>query len=111
MPAYTLKRNDTYPPLVATLIDANGVINLTSAASVKFIMKGIATNTLVQNPCTIIDAVNGKVQYNWGASDAAVPDTYNMEFQITWGGGGKQTVPNAAAQNPQVLVDADLDNA
>jgi hypothetical protein len=105
----TLKQYDTYPSLQATLTDSNGAINLTGASSVKFVMKGQSTGTIVLGNCSIVSATAGTVAYAWGATDTQTPDVYSVEFQITWTAGGIQKVPNAAAANPTVEIDADLD--
>jgi hypothetical protein len=108
MPSLELKRFDTYPPVQATLTDSNGPINLASATTVKFIMKG--TSVLVTGSCTIVNAATGQVQYAWGVSDTSVADIYQVEFEIHWNNGGIQTVPNTTAGNPTIQIDADLED-
>lgn len=104
----TLKRHDTYPPLRATLSDVNGPIDLTSAVSVKLIMKG--KTSLVTGLCAIVSpSTSGSIQYNWATNDLSVSDTYNVEFEIGWAGGGIQTVPNSGYSTIEVVDD--LENA
>jgi hypothetical protein len=110
-PSLIIKQYDTYPPLLATLTDSNGAIDLTSALIVEFVMRGRNTGTPVTGNCTVVNATTGQVSYQWASSDTIVADTYDVEFYITWATGGKQTVPNAAAANPVVEVDADLAGA
>ena len=107
-PALTLKQDDTAPALQATLSDSNGPINLTNATSVKLVMKGNNTATVVVGTCTITNAAQGQVSYTFTAGNTATPDVYQVEFEITWSGGGEQTVPNAAAANPTIEIDAEL---
>lgn len=107
-PALILKQYDTGPAVQATLTDSNGAINLSSATLVKFVMKGQTTATTVTGTCTIVNATTGQVSYTWGATDTQTPDTYAVEFSIHWANGTIQKVPNAAAANPLIEIDADL---
>lgn len=107
-PALTIKSYDTYPPVAITLTDSNGAINLTTATGVKFVAKGTQSMTVITGACTITNATTGQVSYSWGATDTQTPDNYPVEIEITWTGGGKQKVPNAAASNPVIEIDADL---
>jgi hypothetical protein len=109
LPDLTIKQHDTFPPLQATLSDENGPIDLTNANAVLFIMKGTKSTgaVLVTGACTYIDRPNGVVQYAWATGDTAVPDTYDIEFQITWSSGGIQTIPNAALGANTIVVTPD----
>lgn len=109
MASLTVKRFDTYPPIAATLTDSNGPINLTNATTVKIILKG--TTVLITGTCTIVSPTAGTVQYAWTTGDTNIADTYQVEFEIHWAAGGIQTVPNAAAANLTIEIDADLENA
>lgn len=102
----TIKTFDTYPPLVATLTDQNGPIDLTEATSVVVVLKGQSGATIT-GQCTITDAAQGVVSYQWEDGDTDNADTYQVEWMITWPS-GIQKVPNAAADNPTVEVDASL---
>jgi hypothetical protein len=113
-PDLIVKRFDTYPPLKATLTDSNGVIDLTSASTVKLIMKSqtVSPPALVTGYCTILSPPSaGQVVYDWASMDLSVADTYQAEFEIAWSGGGIQTVPNAEAENIYIEVDPDLEDA
>lgn len=100
MADFTIKQNDTWPPLTSTLRGDGGVaIDLTEASQVRILLKS-ETLTIKTGPVDIIDAPNGKISYEWeGASgedpaDTAFPGTYQMEFEITWATGKVQSVPN-----------------
>ena len=92
-----IKKNDTWPPLEAVLMDQNGPINLTTATSVKFLMRG----TKRKNPfstsgtCTVVDAPKGEVVFFWSPTNTSVADTYQGEFEISWADGSVGTVPNS----------------
>jgi hypothetical protein len=97
MADFTIKRNDRLPKLRATLQQMTPAtpIDYTTAASVKLLLKQLTTpTTIVTGTCASVVATSGIVEYAWGASDTLVSGTYNGEFEIDWGGGIKETVPN-----------------
>ncbi len=96
--ALTVKQHDTWPPIKAILKETNeagelvAIKNLGAAESITFIMKHeLAT---VEGACTVANEATGEVQYIWGATDTAVIGLYEVEFQIKWGTGKYQSVPN-----------------
>lgn len=115
---FTIKRNDTWRPLEATLqqqaVDGSGVpiantwvaIDLTNATQVKLRLKS-ATAVITTGATTIVDAVNGKVSYPWQVADLAVKGDYQFEWEITWTGGAVQTVPNDSYNSLTILADLD----
>lgn len=105
MPDFTLKQHDTWPPLDAALVDANGPINLTTAASVKLILKTASGSTQIIGTCSIVSAVAGTVRYLWQTSDTASVNTFNAEFEITWNDGKIETVPNSGYFEVAVVAD------
>jgi hypothetical protein len=110
-PDLTLKAHDTYPPLQVVLSDANGPINLTAASQVRVIMKGTTGGSiaLVTGVMTIsASPVGGFAAYTWAAGDTAIPNTYNVEFEIAWTTGGIETVPNDIYRTVQ--INQDLEN-
>lgn len=109
MADFTIKQNDTWPPLEATLKDGNGVaIDLTEAAQVRILLES-DTVTVKTSPADIVDAPNGKISYEWEAAageepaDTAFPGTYKMEFEITWGPGKIQSVPNDSYKELEIV--------
>jgi hypothetical protein len=116
----TWKRFDTDPPYAAFLQQAAGasVLPLTTASTVKLIAKntgasttinGVATQILLTGQMVIASSAQGYVTYTWGASDLAVADVYNVEYEIGWQNGTKRTVPNDSYDQFQVI--ADLEDA
>lgn len=89
----TLKSGDRWPPLVTTLEDGGGPLNLTTAVGVTMRMASptVSKTGLV---CTITDAANGVVSYAWAAGDTSAPGTYKAEFVVDFGSGKIQTAPN-----------------
>lgn len=98
---YILKNGDRYPALTAVLSDQSGVINLSTASKVKFIMKTGATT--VEGECSVVGATEGKVEYPWGSSDTTTNGTYEAEFKIEWAGGKIESVPSAEYDSIQIL--------
>lgn len=97
MADFTIKRNDRLPKLRATLKQGTPpvAIDLTTADSVtaRFKMVG-GGGTTFNGACDIITPASGIVEYAWGATDTQTSGTYSGEFEIDWGGGLLETVPN-----------------
>lgn len=99
-----IKRDDTQPDIEATLqYDDGSAIDL-SGATVKFIMASQSGTVKVNTTATVVDAVAGKVKYQWQTGDTDTAGTYYAEFEVTFPGGKKLTVPN---QNHLVVVVVD----
>jgi hypothetical protein len=101
----TIKQHDTWPPLRATLSDADGPVDLTTADTVRFIYKEPVGVTAVVRVTTVTAATDGKIEYEWVAGDTAVATTYNAEFEVTWGDGEITTFPNAGYFTFEVTPD------
>ena len=106
---YELKRNDTYPPVIATLQDEQGTIPLTGA-TVRFKMAPAPDSGLTVSPisrtCTITDAANGKVQFSWQVGDTATAGVYRGEFEVTFPNGAVETFPSNDYIN--IIIRSDL---
>ena len=102
---FSLKQDDTWPPLNATLSDANGPINLTTATSVTFIMKPTGGGSPITGTCTIVSAAAGTVRYVWVTGNTTVAGTYQAEFEILWADGKIGTVPNEGYFTVEILAD------
>jgi hypothetical protein len=104
---YTLKKNDTFPVLTAILSDQVGPVNLTSADSVKLIMK--SGGTTIQGTCAITLPQTGgdvgKVTYDWAPADTATTGTYQLEFEVTWNAGDIETFPNDGYKELEIVAD------
>jgi len=95
MANFSIKENDTLPALRAVLKDSAGEpIDLTGA-TVMFHMRNTSnSNVKVDSAATIIDAGGGVVDYQWIAQDTDNVGQYEIEFEVTFPGGGVQTFPN-----------------
>ncbi|MHA2047381.1 MAG: hypothetical protein ACW99G_21550 [Candidatus Thorarchaeota archaeon] len=97
-PDFYIKEGDTSPPLVGTIVDENEApIDLTNASTLKFLMinPGDAATKIDNTPnATVLDALTGRVQYQWSGADTDTPGDYDGEFEITWLSGDITTAPN-----------------
>jgi len=101
---FTIKANDRLPSIQATLS-----ADLTTATSVKFIMKstGPGGAIKVNASATIVSAASGVVRYDWLAIDTATPGSYLAEWEVLWAGGKKQSFPTLTFHSIDVLADLD----
>ncbi len=110
MPDFFIKRDDTSPRLVGTLVDENGVkIDLTNAASVKFFMvnPGDAANKVDGSAATILaPPTDGRVEYPWTTGDTDTDGDYDGEFEVTWNDASKTTFPNFRYM--EITIKADI---
>ena len=98
MTDFWIKQNDTFPALQVTLKDEDGASVNLSGTTVVFNMRDTATETLKINnqTATVVDALNGVVEYRWATGDTDTVDSYEAEFEVTYGSGGIETFPNTA---------------
>jgi hypothetical protein len=58
---------------------------------------------------TIASPAGGFCTYNWGASDLAIADTYNLQAEVLWNAGSQvESFPNSAYAS--FVVWPDLEN-
>lgn len=100
----TIKRGDTWPPLRATLEDADGPVDLTAATAVVLKLKS-DTLAVRSAPATVEDAVAGAIFYVWESVTTAVAGSYQGEFEVTWGDGQVETFPNDAYFTVEIMED------
>lgn len=92
---FYITEGDTARSLRRQLVESDGTaIDLTNASAVQFRMATTHYDTLVDAACTITDAANGWVQYDWQAGDTDQQGTHKAEFTITYNDGTIETVPN-----------------
>ena len=108
---YYLKRGDTARSIQATLLDPNDVaVNLTTATSVKFIMrpKGSrgAASPKVEAAAVIVNASAGIVRYDWQAADVDTVGTFNAEWEVIWPTVKPDTYPSNGYN--EVIIQQDL---
>jgi hypothetical protein len=102
----TLKRFDTWPPVVVALSDASGAIDLTTASAVHMEMQNAAKSTTMASlGCAIASAAGGVIKHTWVAAETAMVDTWSAEWEILWANGGVQTVPNDGQRSIAIISD------
>lgn len=103
---FFIKQSDTSPPIVAILKDATGTVVDLTGSTIRFIMTNKATLVkIIDAPCDIVDAVNGRVSYAWVSPDTDVPAAYKAEFEVTWVDGTFETFPNSTYITVKVVAD------
>ena len=95
-----IKRNDTKPPVTATLAEDGVAVDL-STASVMFNM-----GTVVAATATVVDGTAGTVKYDWISGDTAIAGCYPAEFEVTFADASIQTFPND--ENLIVIITKDV---
>lgn len=93
---FQIKQNDTSPALEGILRDGFGSpINITGATVVlnTRLQPGGAVKVNGGVMGAVGSAVNGRVKYNWTASDTDTAGIYEAEIQITFSNGKIRTIP------------------
>lgn len=111
MADFSIKAHDQLPSIEATLTAAgDNPVDLSTAVEVRFIMRDVKLPTAkVNSPAIVVSPpVTGKVRYDWQTGDTDTPGSYSAEWEITWLGGKKQTVPTTSYHSIDVLADLDL---
>lgn len=113
--AFTIKRGDLLPLYRAQLTYTDPEtavvtpVDLTGAASVKFIMSAVTPPggiAKVSAAAAFVDRPTGIVEYTWIAADTNLAGSYNVEFEVTWTTGTKpQTFPAAGYLSCDVVAD------
>jgi hypothetical protein len=109
----TLKRHDTFPTIKMVLEQVNEetgkkeAVDLTAALKVTLIMK--SGSTVLEIPCTIAKAKEGKIEAQLLAEDTATTGTWKAEVEVEWPevGGKKQleTFPNESYKEIVIIED------
>lgn len=105
MSLFFIKRGDRLPSVSALIRGPDlQALDLTDAVGVKFICSnGVDAAATIVDPPT-----SGVVRYDWGANETDTAGQFDGEFEIDWGGGVKQTVPNGQDEYIKVIITADL---
>lgn len=104
---FNIKQNDLLPKIRCTLKDGDGVVvDLTTASSVKFMMrKRYGTTAKIDAAASIIaPATSGIVEYAWSGTDTDTTGLYQAEWEVLFPG-GRETFPNASYILVRILDD------
>lgn len=106
----TIKQHDTWPPLRGKAEDEDGLLNLSDADIIKFIM--VSGATVVEGEVEVIDPPDDdgfNWKYVWASGDTAVIGTYEAELEITWDNASSpkkiQSVPNDGTLSVEIEED------
>lgn len=113
--AFKIKRHDTRPRYVVPLVDnfeevGEEPIDLTTLEKVYFIMRRKGEEVGEPDVKALAEVLGepklGVVQYTWVEGDTSELGTFYAEFELHWGDGGVETVPNDGFF--EVVVETDL---
>jgi len=92
-----ITEDDSTPEVTATFTDENDNPVDLSGASVNFRMvEPRGGGNVLDKACTITDAANGKVKYDWDAEDTSEYGRYRAEFVVNYNDGEVETFPNSS---------------
>lgn len=96
--AFEIKQHDRRPRYRVALTANGDPVDLTGAVGVNFQMYSgtppSGSVKVAKTDATIVDALTGVVEYAWTATDTDTTGTFNIEFEVDWGGGETQTFPS-----------------
>jgi hypothetical protein len=91
-------------PLEATLYSGGNPMDLSTADEVRFVVGRFGLEIL-NVVCSIVDAAEGKVTYEWGPGELDSPVLFaEAEFQITFMGGQRIVAPDTLAKLPFSII-------
>lgn len=105
---FTVKQNDLLPVIAGVLKDRNGVVDLTTANTIRFIMRPATGGTLKVDSPAVFDGprVDGGWSYAWQDGDTDTPGFFDFEVEVTFPGPKTLTFPNRGYS--QIEVEDDL---
>jgi len=99
---FDISKDATLPALELQLFNGAGTVNLTGAAGT-FIMDTEAGVNKVDKAATFPDAVDGKMKYEWAATDTNTEGKFFGQFIVTIGS-RKYRIPNNQSQRLVINV-------
>ena len=102
---FYIGQNDTAQDYVKTLSNSAGAVDLTGA-TVQLRLRNPATGAVTVGACTLTDATNGVVTYEWQPSDTAIAGQFDAKFVVTFPSAQIGTYPNNTTDI--VLIGAEI---
>jgi hypothetical protein len=97
--------DDTAPPLIATLSNANGPQDLTAAVVVGRFKSSISGDPVLEITMDIdADPTTGKVSHVWATNETNRVLKYTVEFVVTFADGTIETFPVLAGDVPSIDI-------
>jgi hypothetical protein len=103
MEQFNIKRGDTGPAIRYSLLP--DTITL-AGATVRFQMRLIRGETVIDEPAQIISQLPPVVQYDWQAGDTDTAGIYEAEWRVEYADSSVETFPNRGFV--QVNVNEDI---
>lgn len=108
---FSIKQGDTLPVLRATIYEPGGSTPTgLHDCTVILLIRDTGGDTLLSAECSIIDAAQGRVEYQWQAGDTETVGVHRGEFRVIHPS-GIATVPNrghfliSVTENIRVVLD------
>jgi len=106
MPDLTIKRHDHGRQMWFTVIDQDGAVDLSTAASVTLYLRtGTTLVDLVATKDPDQVANKGRAYVVPTAAETATDDSYDAEVEVIWGDGSKETFPNDSYRSVTIFAD------
>lgn len=108
---FIIKRNDTAPPLIATVYDKGCLgewnrLDLSGTTKIEFSMVDDCGNLIISSQSAeTISANSGIIQYNWKPQDTAQEGDFMGEFEIFFNNGTKMSLPREGGINIRIIKD------
>lgn len=108
---FVIKRHDTLP-VISVNIRTRGYVNelipysLTGVTACTFSMSDEYGNLKISSAsANILVPSAGTIQYSWILGDTDTTGVYNGEFELTFSGGGKMSIPTVGSLDIHVIND------
>jgi hypothetical protein len=91
---FFIKQGDRIPVIQEYLRNADGTAIILTGSTVEFHMRDGTGAIIINVAASIIDAINGLVEYDWAAPDTATAGTFYREWEVNLPSGKTVTTPN-----------------
>lgn len=108
MEVFRIKQGDRLPVLQTTLYDSAGAIDLTNVTTVTLLLKKRPSGTVLTYTGQKVQSGStnkGVVKYVWAAGNTDTIGFYDCEWELTFSGGEKMTVPNKSYDIVEISPD------
>lgn len=78
-----MTQTNRLPSLICTLYDYTGVMDLSSASGVKWVMMDDKGVVKVDTAATVTNAIGGTVRYDWASGDVDTPGLFRGQWEVT----------------------------
>jgi hypothetical protein len=103
-----IKQNDTFPPLVVTVEDASGPVDLTGS-TVELWFRRQADSSVFHGTASLLNQSTntGQAEYQWIPTDTAVKGVILFEVRVTFVDTRRMTLPVSGYFSVVVIDDID----